>query len=66
MIEISKKQHTSDPIILNTFGEYEIPKNDNSIEEVEDSNIKSEIDDILNEYDEDNFESFDELDEDLY
>lgn len=66
LIEISKKQHTSDPIILNTFGEYEIPKNDNSIEEVEDSNIKSEIDDILNEYDEDNFESFDELDEDLY
>ena len=51
---------------MNTFGEYEIPKNDNSIEEVEDSNIKSEIDDILNEYDEDNFESFDELDEDLY
>jgi len=66
LIEISKKNQSSDPIILNTFGEYQIQQNTSSAEELEDSNLKSEIDDILNEYDEDNFESFDELDEDLY
>jgi hypothetical protein len=66
LVEVSIKDQTSDPIILNTFGEYEIQQNLNSTAEDEDSNIKSEIDDILNEYDEDNFESFDELDEDLY
>jgi hypothetical protein len=66
LVEVSEKDQSSDPIILNTFGEYVIQQESNSNKDVEDSNIKSEIDDILNEYDEDNFESFDELDEDLY
>ena len=50
------------------FGDYEIKKEEEFSIDIkeEKSTIQSEIDDILNEYDEDNFGSFDELDEDLY
>jgi hypothetical protein len=67
LVEISNSNPSSNPQILNTFGEYEVKKDkDSTIDLEEDTSVTSEIDDILNEYDEDNFESFDELDEDLY
>ncbi len=67
LVDISEISITKDPEILNTFGEYEIKsEKELSTENEEKPLITSEIDDILNEYDEDNFGSFDELDEDLY
>jgi len=68
LVDISTNETISSPKILGTFGEYEIKKEEEFTIEIkeEKSSIQSEIDDILNEYDEDNFGSFDELDEDLY
>jgi len=51
--------------ILHQFGQYE-PNNQLVDEEVVHDDKKDEIDDILNEYDEDDFNKFEELDEDLY
>ena len=51
--------------LLHKFGEYETKKsNDTFI--TEDENKLSEIDDILNEPEEDDFGGFEELDQDLY
>ena len=67
LVETLETQQDLKPKILNKFGNYELKKG-----EEENSNFQtkpsfsSEIDDILNEYNEDDFESFDELDEDLY
>ena len=68
LVDISTNVTINSPKILGTFGDYEIKKEEEfSIDMKEEkSSIQSEIDDILNEYDEDNFGSFDELDEDLY
>lgn len=67
LVEVSENIQNSNPEILHTFGVYELKKVEEESSMYEENNSKqSEIDDILNEYNEDNFSSFDELDEDLY
>ena len=51
--------------ILHKLGEYK-PNNQIVDEEDTQENKKNEIDEILNEHDEDDFNNFEELDEDLY
>jgi hypothetical protein len=51
--------------ILHQLGEYET-NNQIVDEEIVIDNKKDEIDDIFNEYNEDDFNKFEELDEDLY
>lgn len=67
-VEILKESNIEDGEnlqILHKLGEYEPKKSDLSPIEEDDSNL-SDIEDILNESDEDNFNDFDELDQDLY
>ena len=47
------------------MGEYEAKKSDDTLN-TEDENKLSEIEDILNEPEEDDFGGFEELDQDLY
>ena len=51
--------------LLHKLGEYE-PKKSDDILNLEDENKLSEIEDILNEPEEDEFGGFEELDQDLY
>ena len=51
--------------ILHQLGEYE-PKNQNLEEKTFEDDKKNEIDEILKEYDEDDFNKFEELDDNLY
>ena len=51
--------------LLHKLGEYEAKKSNDTLS-TEDENKLSEIDDILNEPEEDNFDGFEELDQDLY
>jgi hypothetical protein len=51
--------------LLHKLGEYEAKKSD-EIHNTEDENKLSEIEDILNEPEEDDFGGFEELDQDLY
>jgi hypothetical protein len=51
--------------ILHKLGEYEVKKSDDTLN-TEDENKLSEIEDILNEPEEDDFGGFEELDQDLY
>ena len=51
--------------LLHKLGEYE-PKKSEDILIMEDENKLSEIEDILNEHEEDEFGGFEELDQDLY
>tara|TARA_Y100000385_G_scaffold57376_1_gene55087 strand:- start:197 stop:727 length:531 start_codon:yes stop_codon:yes gene_type:complete len=51
--------------LLHKLGEYEAKKSDDTLN-TEDENKLSEIEDILNEPEEDDFGGFEELDQDLY
>tara|TARA_Y200000002_G_C22684347_1_gene665376 strand:+ start:3894 stop:4424 length:531 start_codon:yes stop_codon:yes gene_type:complete len=51
--------------ILHQLGEYK-PNNQNIEEKTIEDDTKNEIDEILKEYDEDDFNKFEELDDDLY
>jgi len=51
--------------LLHKLGEYQAKKSDNILI-MEDENKLSEIEDILNEPEEDEFGGFEELDQDLY